>query len=107
MSMRNRNPASVFKGYLKKYGLTVGDYWIAYVEQDGQCKICGTGIEPSAVGRRRLSPHQHKRFSAYIDHNHETNEFRGLLCVRCNSGLGMFNDDPNLLVAAKDYLGHA
>ena len=39
-----------------------------------------------------------------VDHNHETNTIRGLLCSNCNTGLGMFSDNPELLIAAAEYL---
>jgi len=39
-----------------------------------------------------------------LDHNHETLEFRGWLCGKCNSALGWFNDDITLLHRAIDYL---
>lgn len=39
-----------------------------------------------------------------VDHNHKTGEFRGILCTRCNTGLGHFGDDPAWLEAAADYL---
>ena len=62
-----------------------------YVElQDNQCAICGTN-EPG------LSD-----WSA--DHCHTTNQPRGLLCVRCNAGLGYFKDNPEYLQSAIDYL---
>lgn len=38
------------------------------------------------------------------DHNHVTNEPRGLLCVQCNAGLGYFKDNPEYLQSAIDYL---
>lgn len=55
--------------------------------QDGKCAICKEPMDQS-----------------YIDHDHETGEVRGLLCHRCNSGLGFFNDDPQRLLAALEYL---
>lgn len=39
-----------------------------------------------------------------LDHDHETNEIRGLLCKKCNSGLGMFNDSVKLMELATEYL---
>lgn len=42
--------------------------------------------------------------SAYVDHCHETNEVRGLLCQKCNSGLGMFGDKVSNVQRAVAYL---
>jgi hypothetical protein len=57
----------------------------------GFCDICGN---PPMVGpKKRLE----------TDHDHETGEIRGFLCVWCNRGLGCFKDDPALLRAAADY----
>ncbi len=40
----------------------------------------------------------------YIDHDHATGEVRGMLCRRCNFGLGWFDDDPNKVLGAMEYL---
>lgn len=39
-----------------------------------------------------------------VDHNHKTNEIRGLLCGKCNRGIGMFDDSVELLHFAVEYL---
>ena len=38
------------------------------------------------------------------DHDHRTGEFRGWLCSNCNTGLGLFGDSPERLLAAIEYL---
>lgn len=71
---------------LKKYGLTSAAYLALCHAQDGQCAIC---LQAKPLG---------------IDHDHATGAVRGLLCLTCNSGLGMFKDKPELLQAAIHYL---
>lgn len=39
-----------------------------------------------------------------IDHSHQSGRIRGILCKRCNSGLGFFKDNPLLLERASDYI---
>ena len=67
------------------------DYAKLLVEQNNCCAICG--IEATEM-KRELS----------VDHNHETNKIRGLLCDRCNIGLGNFRDSTTLLSVAIEYL---
>lgn len=57
----------------------------------GTCDICG--CVPS--GRRPW---------LYVDHDHMTGAFRGLLCGHCNLGLGHFADDTDRMRAAMSYL---
>lgn len=71
------------------YGLTLEEYKDMEEEQGGRCAICG-----EVPDRHRL----------YVDHDHKTGEVRGLLCSRCNMGLGQFRDNPRFLEAALDYL---
>jgi len=39
-----------------------------------------------------------------LDHDHETGIFRGAICHKCNVGLGMLNDDVDILQRALNYL---
>ena len=59
--------------------------------QGGRCAICGK--KPSRWHR-----------IWHVDHNHITREVRGVLCMQCNTGLGLFKDSPKLLDKAKRYL---
>lgn len=74
----------------KKYGLERDDYYKLLEKQDGKCAICFG--QPK--GKSRLS----------VDHCHKTGKIRGLLCSNCNSALGLFKDDINLVENAKIYL---
>lgn len=81
------------------YNLTVEEYDALLAAQGGTCAICR---QPETATDRRG---RIRRMS--IDHDHETGELRGLLCQRCNTGLGMFLDRPDLLMAAVGYLALA
>ncbi len=39
-----------------------------------------------------------------LDHNHQTGEVRGYLCESCNTGIGRFDDDPELIKKAIKWL---
>ena len=81
------------RAVLRKFGLTMA--W--YDALDKRCYICGSTL---AGGRGRM----------HFDHNHDCCAkgcprcFRGLLCHKCNIGLGHFHDDPSLLASAIKYL---
>ena len=77
---------------VKVYGLTLDDYDEMYEQQEGRCKICG--IEEKYVSKQRF----------HIDHCHETGRVRGLLCSKCNKGLGLFKDNANFLREAAKYI---
>lgn len=61
-----------------RYGLTKEDYDIMLKNQNGVCAICGL-------------PETKKNFS--VDHNHNTDKVRGLLCQKCNRAIGLLNVD--------------
>lgn len=80
-------------GYNRRYlyGITPEQYAARLEEQGNRCAICRT--DSPGAGK-----------SWHVDHDHETNRIRGLLCNNCNHGLGKFKDDPARLQAAITYL---
>lgn len=74
----------------RRYGITVAQFDAMLVEQGGACAICKTTVP----GKRGF----------HIDHDHVTGEIRALLCGWCNSGLGQFRDNPEVMAAAIQYL---
>jgi len=80
----------------KNYSLTLAEYDALLQKQGGCCAICEKDETMKIKGKViRLS----------VDHCHETGKVRGLLCTRCNTGLGNFSDDIDRLKQAIDYLG--
>jgi hypothetical protein len=71
------------------YGITLDEYKLLLQSQGGVCAICSVAPE-----RIRLS----------VDHDHETGKVRGLLCHKCNLGLGYFQDSVSVLDGAASYL---
>ena len=81
--------------HLRLYGIPRVEV-MRMVEQQGGCAICATKTGTDWV----------------VDHDHACCPrtrtcgkcVRGVVCRKCNSGLGMFGDDPNRLLAAAAYL---
>jgi hypothetical protein len=73
-----------------KYGISPEQYFELYQQQEGKCKICGEELNEDEY--------------LCIDHDKETGEIRGLLCKKCNLGLGHFKDSPDNLRKAAEYL---
>ena len=71
--------------------ITDEQYDAFLVAQNNSCAICG--IHTSEAERGLV-----------VDHNHETHKIRGLLCTRCNVGLGYYGDDTTKLSMAIEYL---
>ena len=61
----------------KRYGLFQVDYERMLAQHDGACWACKELVS----------------YELYVDHDHETNEVRGLLCARCNTIAGMLDDE--------------
>jgi len=87
-NMKNSNAR--YKRHLKsRYGITVAEYNEMLLSQGGRCKICEQECSSGTLS---------------VDHDHVTDEIRGLLCRKCNAGLGNLGDTLALLERAVLYL---
>lgn len=78
-----------------RYGLTREQYEALLKKQNNVCAIClGEGDLRNTGEIIRL----------HVDHCHDTGKVRGLLCFRCNSGIGKFKDNVASLERAINYL---
>lgn len=73
-----------------RYGIGIEKYEEMLIAQDGRCGVCGV----QATNDRNLD----------VDHNHSTGEIRGLLCSRCNYGVGFLEWIGSKITIAQDYL---
>lgn len=81
---RKENRAEAYLYELeRKYGLNQEDAHKLLRDQGNKCEICKVNFDENA--KRNL------------DHCHATGKIRGFLCRRCNSVLGLVNDDSTLL----------
>ena len=76
-----------------RYGITKDDYNKILHSQNGKCAIC----ENTKSGHRNTD-------EMVVDHCHKTNKVRGLLCNRCNTLLGLIEDNPNFINNVSNYL---
>jgi len=74
----------------RNYSLSYKEWLKMWENQNGKCAICGKEFK--------------NKSDACIDHDHKTDNIRGLLCKQCNFGIGLFNDKPELLIKVADYL---
>ena len=81
--------------HLKRlYGITLDEYKQMFENQNGQCLICKT---TNPTGKNK---------SFHVDHDHESNKIRGLLCHSCNLMIGQAKDNVQTLQSAIEYLQH-
>lgn len=87
-----RTRSALRSSLLRRYGLTDADYDRMFEEQGGHCKLC-----PRPTGSPSVK-------ALVVDHCHRTGRVRGLLCVNCNTLLGMAGDSIPVLSAAIAYI---
>lgn len=85
---RERHLSATLK---RVYGISKDEFYVMLKSQHGCCKICQKVLKRGPGG-------------ASVDHCHKTGYVRGILCQKCNAGLGMFEDTPEFLIAAAAYL---
>lgn len=89
---QERNPDAKLNAWLRRcYGISLEEYRAMEQAQGGVCKICKG---PPCGKAKRLS----------VDHCHRTGKIRGLLCSKCNTMIGLADDDPTVLDRATAYL---
>lgn len=89
----NRDKAAILarkNHILTTYGLTIEQFDAMLADQGRACAIC------------RSTEHNGRNW--HVDHDHTTGVVRGLLCRRCNLAIGFSADNPDILIAAAEYL---
>lgn len=79
------------RGLQRNYGLTIDQYKELLINQGNVCAICGTDGK------------EFKR-NLHVDHDKHTGHVRGILCTRCNPGIGYFEHSTKKLEMAIKYL---
>lgn len=90
---------------MRAYGISINEYERRFKDQEGLCAICGS--PENQVDSRSGLP---MRFA--IDHDHACCPgakscgkcLRGLLCWKCNTAIGQFEDDKRRLSNAIQYI---
>jgi hypothetical protein len=85
------------KTIIKNFGINNEQYNNLLYKQNNLCAIC---LNPE----KGIDPRTNRNFNLAIDHDHIDGGIRGLLCSKCNRGLGSFKDNINLLKRAIGYL---
>lgn len=95
---RRSRPVSM--NWKTKYGLTADQGFDLLKRQGNKCKICSRALWIPKHGEKK-PPREN---TPCVDHKHGTPIIRGFLCSTCNTGLGMFQDNPELMEKAAEYL---
>ena len=90
-ALSNEQKAKNLRTRLSKYGLTLNEYDAMRATANFCCQICKKHERDIPNG-------------LVVDHCDDNGFPRGLLCIGCNSALGIFKDDVNVLLAAVEYL---
>jgi hypothetical protein len=78
--------------FRRNYGITLTQYNQMVSQRQGRCDICGE------------KPNDKRGSKLHVDHVEGTKEIRGLLCLRCNVGIGMLKHSRKIIASAHRYL---
>lgn len=67
----------------KNFGIDITQYEQMFIAQNGKCACCC---------KEEIKKIRGRIIDLAVDHNHKTNEIRELLCVKCNTALGLLDD---------------
>jgi len=76
--------------YKKRYGLSIQQKQELIDKQNSKCAICTNQLKDT--------------HDVCVDHNHTTGQIRGILCRKCNLGIGHLQDSQEILKSALKYL---
>lgn len=74
----------------RKFKITVEEYEQMLKNQNSVCWICQKKCETN--------------YALAVDHDHKTGNIRGLLCKNCNTAIGMFKEDVDVIMRAIEYI---
>lgn len=95
---KKENPQKVRQQQIKHvYNLSWEQYENMFKSQEGSCALCQTPL-------KLHKGIEHGTEVAVVDHCHTTGQVRGLLCKNCNTALGLFKDNKDVLKKAFKYL---
>ncbi len=91
-----RHPKSTtIRTRMAKFGLSEAGYRSLSMKQNNVCAICNKPETAKIHGNVK---------SLAVDHCHSTGRIRGLLCSKCNTAMGLLEDDPSIIRKMIAYL---
>jgi hypothetical protein len=90
---KNNRQKNYRQELVRKYGVEFEWFDNQFELQNGQCAVC----KKELIG-------SDKQNKPHVDHCHTTGKVRGILCNRCNTVLGLCNDDQKLFTNLIRYL---
>lgn len=81
----------------RRFGITQKEYDQMYADQDGRCFIC-------RLSETKIDSRTGKAQNLCVDHSHETGKVRKLLCNRCNTALGLMEENVELYKQHLSYI---